>query len=728
MTATEAEGLDFEAVRRRAVGALAAEEAQLLGEISTQDILDGLPLPFVDKAVVGSLDEARLAAGKLGARNDSVVLKAVSDQVVHKSDHGLVLLDVIGEAGVSDAYQSLRERCEEAGIAEARVVVQPMMPPGVDLFLGLQRDETFGPVIIVGIGGTRVELERDVAYRCTPVSAHDATELLRSLRGFPLIDGWRGGHRYPLEQFSALTSVLSALADDVPEIGELEFNPVRLLPSGEVVILDARLRLVPVTGREIDLPSPPAKRSLEALFNAASVAVVGASRDPARPGGRLLANLIGHDYAGRIYPVNPTAEEVRGYPAYPSLAALPEVPDLVCVAVPAAATVPVVAEASSRGVPAIVALASGFGEIGGAGEELERALRDAVGPSTALCGPNTIGVVSVPTGLAATFTQAIEGNRLREGGIAFISQSGAIGGSLLSKELVAGYGFRYWVTVGNEIDVSVSDYLDYFIDDPGVSCVAIFLEGLKDGARFRSALARAQSRDLPVVVFKTGTSAEGARAVELHSAALSGSAEVYASVLAAHGAITVSEVTALFEVAYVASAPNPLHAGVGLISTSGGAASVGADLLSAAGIPLPHLAPQTLEALSSFLPTLARPHNPLDVTAEGAFAAGVLGSSVAAMAQDPSVGAICVVLTSLVGDDAERIGAELAEAAEHLKVPVLVTWMVDPSLAVAGRARLAERQIRVFDEPARMVRALASAMRRASSSSRLTAATYSALA
>ncbi|MFF4837004.1 acetate--CoA ligase family protein [Streptomyces sp. NPDC001315] len=688
---------------RRRIQVLRAGAA--LGEATGRTLLEPLGLPFVPMTTAGSAQEAVAAAAGFGG---PVVLKALSDAVIHKSDAGLVRLGPATAEQVRDAYAQLRATSENLGLEDAVVGVQPMIGAGVDMFLGWVRDATFGPVILTGMGGVTVELFRDVARAVAPLTAADAARMLGSLACAPLLAGYRGQEPVNTTAFCRLVADISALAMALPEVAELDLNPVRILPDGTCRVLDVGMVLTggaPAGAGGAVRPAP----DLRPLARPDSIVVIGASRDPAKPGGRVLRSLRGHGFTGALYPVNPSGGEVDGLPAAASLDDLPVVPDLACIALPAAASVDAVRECVRRGVPAAIVYASGFGEAGADGSALEERLRRAAeGSRTVVCGPNTIGVVSAHHRMAATFSQAVDGQVLRPSGTCVIAQSGAVAGSLVSHELTQGYGIGDWVTVGNQTQLDVADYLAYFAGLDTTDAVAVFLEGVVDGARFRGALRTAREAGVPVVVFKTGVTAAGRQAVASHSGALAGSESAYRAVLEQEGAVQVSEMTELLETAWVlGSVPRPAGRRIAVVTTSGGAGSATADLISQQGLDVARFGDATTEALARALPAFAHAANPLDVTAEGAFAAGTLRRTLELVADDPGVDVTCVVLTSIVGQDAVRVAREIADAGGPGRPPVLVTWLVARDLAEEGMRLLAERGIRVFAEPARMARAAA---------------------
>jgi acyl-CoA synthetase (NDP forming) len=677
-----------------------------LGEASTRRLLEPAGVPFVPSTPVTSEDQAAAAAAAAGG---TVVLKALSDEVLHKTDAGLVELGLAAPGQVRGAYRRLCARIEALRLADAAVVLQPMAPPGVDLFLGWVRDSTFGPVIVTGLGGVNLELFRDVARAVPPLADADVRGMLGSLDSAPLLSGYRGAPPVDTTRFRRLVTALGELALALPELAELDLNPVRVFPDGRCQALDACAVIAPAQpGQAAGHARVRPAGSLDALMRPRSVAVIGASRDARRPGGRVLRSLLEHEFGGPVYPVNPAGGEIAGMRAVASLDQLREVPDLACIALPAAASIAAARECTARHVPAVIVYASGFSEAGPGGRELDDQLRAAVaGSGTLLCGPNTIGIVSAHHRMAATFSRALEGLPLEPSGTCLIAQSGAVAGSLVSRELSEGYGIGEWVTVGNQSQLDVAAYIGYCAGLPTTRSIAVFLEGVPDGSAFRAALRAARKAGIPVVVFKTGLTDAGRKAVASHSGALAGSGSAYRAVLAQEGAVQVGEMTALLETAWVLGhAPRPAGRRVGVITTSGGAGSATVDLVSQNGLELAEFASATRGGLADVLPDFAGTGNPLDVTAEGAFAEGTVRRVIDLVSGDPGVDLVCVVLTSITGADAVRVARQVADAArraERAGQPVLVSWLVARPLAREGMELLARSGVRVFAEPARMV-------------------------
>jgi acyl-CoA synthetase (NDP forming) len=679
------------------------------GDHATRAALQAVALPFVPFSVTDNESEAAAVASAGG----TFALKLISDTVVHKSDLGLVKLDVPA-VDVPAVYRCLAAAARELGIQDGQVVVQPMVPDGIDLFVGCSRDDVLGPVVLVGLGGVTVELFEDVARRLPPITPSDARQMLQSLASYPLLQGYRGSPSFPSAEFESIVSRVAEFVASAPELLELDLNPVRVFEDGTVMVLDARSTWRHPDAAESFRHETRESRDLTPLFTPRTVAVVGASRDGNRPGGRMVEAIVAGGFTDPIYPINPAAAVVAGVPSWPDLEALPGVPDLVCVALPAETTKPIVEKCVALGVPAVMLMASGYGEVGPDGARREAELEEAVrGSRTMLCGPNTIGFANPSGRLVATFSRGMSGVPGADNGVCVVAQSGAVVGSLVSREIAQGYGIGTWVTVGNQLDLDMADYLDHLSGQPSTRAIALFLEGVKDGDRLRRALQRARARGVPLVAFKSGLTNEGGRAVTAHSGALAGSGEAYQAMFAQEQVVRVGEITALLETAWVlAHHATPQSSRISVVTTSGGAGGATVDLIVQAGLSLADAEPVAGE-LRDVLPSLAQVGNPLDVTAEGAFQPGVVRDSLTLLARTADV--LCVVLTSIVGAEAVRVAREISDASQAVGKPVVVTWLVDRSLAEGGMRLLAEHGVRVFDEPARMVdavRALVTAGRR----------------
>src|SRR5271165_3584070 len=267
-------------------------------------------------------------------------------------------------------------------------------------------------------------------------------------------------------------------------------------------------------------------RSIDRLIRPRSVAVIGASADPTKLTGRPVGYLRKHGFAGEIYPVNPRVNEIDGLRCYPDVASLPEAPDVAIVLVGQDRAQQAIEALAGRGTGAAIVLAGGYGESGEAGRQRQAALRAAAGEMRVL-GPNTIGLVNLTDHITLSATGALELEGLQAGRIAVVSQSGGIMGALLSRAADRGIGLSKLIATGNEVDVDVADCIDYLVDDDATSVIAVYMEGLRNPAKFRAAARRAAAAKKPIVVFKVGRSESGARSAVSHTGALSGADRMY---------------------------------------------------------------------------------------------------------------------------------------------------------------------------------------------------------
>jgi acyl-CoA synthetase (NDP forming) len=554
--------------------------------------------------------DAQRAAAVVEALGRPAVLKALGPDIQHKSDLGLVELDVRDAAAARAAYHRIVDRA--AGRAEEGVLVEELVPHERELLVGMRRDPQFGAVIAFGLGGIFTEAVADVAFALAPLDDADARALTAELRAQRLLGPLRGLPRVDADQLHRIIEAVARMASDHPEIAEIDVNP--LLVSGtHLVAADA---LVILAHSLDDAPGRGARRSprhLDAVFAPASVAVVGASGDTTKWGGSVLMNLIDGGFEGAIYPINPRGGTIMGLQAYASPDELPERPDLVIVALGGAAATPIVEDCGRRGVPAAIVIAAGFAEAGGEGlaqqELLARAADDG---GVTLVGPNCMGVLCTSTHLSAVGFVTL---RPDPGPLSVISQSGNIGTQLLMTAERRGIGVEKFVSSGNQATTDANDLLEYLAGDAKTEVIAMYLEGVGDGRRFYD-LARATTPGTPVIVVRGGLSALGRRAASSHTGALAGSAEVFRAAARQAGVIATTDPDEALDVAALL-AYQPLPAGnrVAVVTLGGGWGVLTADLLAAHGLRLAQLPPDTIAAIDDLLPPFWSRGNPVDLVA-----------------------------------------------------------------------------------------------------------------
>ena len=426
-----------------------------------------------------------------------------------------------------------------------------------------------------------------------------------------------------------------------------------------------------------------------------SVALVGASEDKRKFGGRLLHNLVGHGYAGTIYPVNPRRETLLGLACHPSVEALPEAADVAVLAVPNAAVYATLEACAERGVGGALVVSMGFAEAGEEGRALQSRIAALCRRSgLRLWGPNCMGLIDPTRRLALSSTYTIDGPALIAGSCALILQSGALMVALVDRAFELGLGFRFVGSTGNEIDVDIAELLAHFVDDPATDTIALYVEGVRRPEAFAAGLARAAEAGKPVVVLKVGRTSAGAAAALSHTASLAGADRVFDGLLAKHGAIRVDDPDLLLLLPQLLTRHTPPSTrGVALVSASGGACAVLADQLSLAGLPLAALSAGGEAALAERVGRNSA-RNPVDVgTPRDGDYIGAMRSSVRVLEQEAEVGAVVCVLTTAPGF-AEVIEALLDELASASK-----PWLFYSPLGRSARdafTKLRSRGIPVF--------------------------------
>ncbi|NKE45624.1 acetate--CoA ligase family protein [Roseomonas frigidaquae] len=356
--------------------------------------------------------------------------------------------------------------------------------------------------------------------------------------------------------------------------------------------------------------------AFQALLRPRSVAVVGASADATKTGGRPVGYLLRHGFSGAVWPVNPRATEIAGLPCYKDVASLPGAPDVGIVLVGPERAEAAVRDLAAKGCQAAIVLAGGYGETGEAGAEKQSALKRAAG-AMRLLGPNTIGVVNLTDHIVLSASGALEFPDLPPGGLSVVSQSGGILGALLSRGAAAGIGFAKLVATGNEGDIEVAEVLDALVDDPATTAIALYLEGLRNPAAFRAAARRAAEAGKPVVAFKVGRSEAGALAAISHTGAMAGADRMYDAFFAGLGVIRAERFSDLLEVpAALAQGRRAEGFRVAVLTSTGGAGALVADAVGLAGGSVPAPDATVRDSLAALLGE-APVGNPVDVTLAG---------------------------------------------------------------------------------------------------------------
>jgi len=350
--------------------------------------------------------------------------------------------------------------------------------------------------------------------------------------------------------------------------------------------------------------------SLSPFFNAKGVAILGASSKPNKLSYGILENLLQYGYKGEVYPINPSAEEILGKRCYATIQDVPDPVELAVIVLPVGMVLESLEQCGERGIKAVTIVTGGFREVGESGKKLEeQCLQIARHYGMRIIGPNCVGTMAIHTGLNSTFIKGMPGL----GPIAFISQSGAICGGVVDLVLESHFGFSYFTSLGNEMDVTETDMLEYVALDPQVKVIAMYVEEVKNGARFME-VARKVSRQKPIVLLKAGKNNAGAKAISSHTGSMAGSYTAYQAAFKQSGVLEVDTLADLFNLAW-AFGCQVLPAGnkVAIATNAGGAAALASDALALNGMDLATISPEIQQTLRTKLNPSAQVSNPIDM-------------------------------------------------------------------------------------------------------------------
>lgn len=415
---------------------------------------------------------------------------------------------------------------------------------------------------------------------------------------------------------------------------------------------------------------------LDALLRPRSIAVIGASPDPGRLGGRLYVTLKKRQFPGTLYPITPTHETVFDDATLPSILAVPETVDLALVIVRAELVLPVLVDCHEKGVRAAVIFSSGFAEAGGDHLDQQQEITEfAKRTGMLISGPNAEGFYNAAAKTAATFSPAVDFDAADDyatrHSIAVVAQSGGVGFSFLNRAMARCLGVGTVITTGNEAALDCLDYADSLLDDPDTDILLMFAEGLRDGRRLRAVAAKAAKLGKPIVMTKVGRSAAAERAAASHTASLAGDAQMFDAVAARYGIIVTHDAEEMIDVAAAfLQVPLPKGRRTAIVTTSGGSGVWLADGLSMAGLDVPELSEDVQAEIRPLMPFYGAAANPVDVTAQAARSGGLFTAVDILIAAD-EVDMVVVVgsLTSLAF--VEFISAPVKRWAEAGVKPVL---------------------------------------------------------
>jgi acetyl coenzyme A synthetase (ADP forming)-like protein len=441
---------------------------------------------------------------------------------------------------------------------------------------------------------------------------------------------------------------------------------------------------------------------LNKFFAPQSVAVVGASRDPDKLGFAVVENLIKSGFAetGKVYPINPKADEILDLPAYPSVLDVEGSIDLAVIVIPYKYVPGAMKECGEKGIPAVVVITAGFREAGHEGLEREReVLEIAKKYGTRVIGPNCLGVIDTFTPLNASFAAGTP----PKGPINFTSQSGALGTAVLDWSLAGELGFSKFVSLGNKADVSEIDLFRLWADDPHANALMAYIEGVGNGREFIET-ARVVSKKKPIIAVKSGVTKAGSRAVSSHTGSLAGSEQAYAAAFKQAGIVRAHTMEEMFDYARAFAYQPPLPGDrIAIITNAGGPGILATDAIERSGLTIARFENETIHKLESYLPDAASAANPVDVLGDSA--ADRYQFAIDTVAQDPNVDAVLVILTPQAMTDILGTAEAIANLSDETDVPVFGCFMGEKEVS-KGIHILTERGVPNYPFPERAVAAL----------------------
>lgn len=427
----------------------------------------------------------------------------------------------------------------------------------------------------------------------------------------------------------------------------------------------------------------PDVSSLVALFEPKSVVVIGASDNPNRTPGIPLRYLR-ERYSGHLHVLDPRRSHVQGRATCPSLADIPVRPDCALILRPAEAAVEAAAACAEAGVPAAVIVGAGFKEVGPRGAELESQLSAlSRGSGMRILGPNTVGLMNPSIGFFATFSVVPEQSDIRPGRTSFITGSGGMAAAILPRAASEGILYRYVGHTGNECDVTLSEVLQFCVEDPTTAQIHVYVEGVRDVPALAHAFARAQELQKTIVVLKAGKSDVGRRAVMSHTGAIAGANDGFEALARRHGAIVVSTPDELIETGKLLNR-GALLCGrrLAVLTGSGGAGVVQADHAERRGMELPPPSPVLREAVKRLMPPFGSAGNPFDTTPAIYAAPENTGSIIRLLASSGEYDAVTVMLSGKEEIAFQLVDSVADAAAAHPDIPITVNWESVPNSVI----------------------------------------------
>ena len=581
-----------------------------MSEALSKQLLSPFGFPFAVESLVDTASEAGDVADAMGY---PVVAKLNGDSIAHKTERGLVRLNLADRAAVEQAAtQLLAMATSDDGTVQ--LLVAKMIDGSRELIVGMIHDPSFGSTAMLGIGGIFAEVIQDVVFAPMPIDLDAAHRMIKGLKYQAILQDFRGERSVDVDALAHALVSLSAACDKNPEIVSIDINPLIVQRDGTLVAVDA---LVEIRGKDQKASANTAARfqpqaeHYRALFTPRAIVVVGASSHPGKFGFVSLHNILSSKFAGKVYATNLQNEMILGIQTVSSIDDLPlnEI-DLAFFCTPASANPQLLQQCSARGIRAAFIASAGYREAGSAGEQAERDLLQlAADLNMLIAGPNGQGVVSTPVSMCAQ----IVGPYPPKGEISVASQSGNFVSSFLNYSRQTGVGIARAISAGNAAQISVGDYLTWFAQDDETRVSLAYIESVNDGKALETSFALA-TQSKPLVVVKGGATESGSRAAQSHTGALASNDKIFDGLCRSTGATRAKTVEEGFDIAAsFATQPLPRGNRVVVLTTVGGWGVVTADAIAQDGLlDLITLPIELIKSLDELLPPRWSRNNPID--------------------------------------------------------------------------------------------------------------------
>ena len=583
-----------------------SQKRTALTEAEAKEVLKKYGIPVVKEKVVKTIEETEIAATEIGY---PVVLKGLGSRLTHKTERGLVKLNLKNKEDVCSAAIYIKEA---AGSDLEGFLIQPMLEGKREFVAGLFHDEQFGAIVMFGLGGIFTEAIGDVVFCLAPIDDNEARKMIDELHSQKLLGAFRGEKAADIKALIKTIVGLSKIGTEIPEIREIDINPLLVTADGKVTAVDALIVLGEVPDKKTTHVAV-APKAIGRLFYPKSIAFIGASAEVGKWGNLIFTNVLAGKYKGKIYLVNPKGEEIADRKVFKSVTEIPDPVDLAVVTIPANRVLALIPELKKKKIKNVLLISSGFAETGAEGKVMEDELVEKAREAGILIfGPNTMGICNPYISLYCTGTHV----RPKAGSTVLVTQSGNLGTQLLAFAEKEGIGIRAFGGSGNEAMITIEDAMEGFEVDELTKTVVLYIESIKNGRRFFEAAKRCGKKK-PIIALKGGRTEAGAHAAASHTGAMASNIKVFKAACRQAGIVQVENPMDLLDLsAAFSSLPLPKGKKVGIMTLGGGWGVVASDLCVENGLEVPKLSEDVISRINKLLPPFWSHANPIDVVGE----------------------------------------------------------------------------------------------------------------